>query len=139
MKWSNAFILLALLCCGSTLAQEWIPRRNVEIVVSSVPGGSNDKTARTVERILVGNNLGPSSVTVVNKSGSGGNIAYTYLPHHPAHGPYLLIGTPGLVTGHIIGTSQLRYTDFTPIASLINDYTVFVVNAASPIRNGKDL
>lgn len=38
-----------------------------------------------------------------------------------------MVGTPGLITGHIIGTSQLSYTDFTPIASLINDYTVFAV------------
>jgi putative tricarboxylic transport membrane protein len=29
--------------------QTWSPQKNVEIVVTSAPGGSNDKTARTVD------------------------------------------------------------------------------------------
>ena len=39
-------ILSALLVTSSTavLAQAWSPQRNVEIVVGSAPGGSNDKT-----------------------------------------------------------------------------------------------
>ena len=32
-------------------AQGWSPQKNVELVVPNPPGGSNDKTARTVERI----------------------------------------------------------------------------------------
>ena len=137
MKAAHSLIPLALVYLGGAHAQDWSPKRNVELVVSSVPGGSNDKTARTVERILVGNKLLPTSMTVINKAGSG--IAFTYVSQHPGDGHYLLVGTPGLVTGHIIGTSQFRYSDFAPIASLINDYTVFAVNAASTIRTGKDL
>jgi putative tricarboxylic transport membrane protein len=38
-----------------------------------------------------------------------------------------------------VGSSKLNYQDFTPIASLFNDYVVFVVNAESPIKTGKDL
>lgn len=139
MRFAHVTILLALPYVGAAHAQDWAPKRNVEIVVTSVAGGSNDKTARAVERILVANKLIPSSISVVNKPGSGGNIAYTYLVQHPGDGHYLLVGTPGLVIGHIVGYSQLRYSDFTPIASLVNDYTVFAVNAASPIRTGKDL
>ena len=45
----------------------WSPQRNVEIVVGSAPGGSNDKTARTVERILVANKLVNVTLAVVNK------------------------------------------------------------------------
>jgi len=44
-----------------------------------------------------------------------------------------------LLTNHIVGTSPLSYMDFTPIASLFNDYVVFAVNANSPIKTGKDL
>jgi putative tricarboxylic transport membrane protein len=46
---------------------------------------------------------------------------------------------PPVLTNYIMGTSPLNYTDFTPIASLFNEYIVFSVNAASPIRTGKDL
>ena len=43
-----------LLCADPAIAaQAWVPQKNVEIVVGSAPGGSNDKTARTVERILL--------------------------------------------------------------------------------------
>jgi len=36
-------------------ARSWLPQKNVEIVVGSAPGGSNDKTARTVERVFAVN------------------------------------------------------------------------------------
>jgi putative tricarboxylic transport membrane protein len=139
MKPAPALVLPALLFACAAHSQDWAPKRNVEIVVSSVPGGSNDKTARTVERIWVQNKLVPSSITIMNKPGTGGNVAFTYVSMHPGDPHYLMVGTPGLVTGHIIGYNQLRYTDFTPIASLVNDYTVFVVNAASSIKSGKEL
>ncbi|HXF67443.1 MAG TPA: tripartite tricarboxylate transporter substrate binding protein [Burkholderiales bacterium] len=136
-----AFAAAALLAAGApAAAQGWSPQKNVEIVVGSAPGGSNDKTARTVERILTANKLVPSTVTVVNKPGGGSNIAFTYVSQHPGDAHYLMIGTPSLLTNHITGLSPLHYaTDFTPIASLFNDYIVFAVNAASPIKTGRDL
>src|SRR5688572_29815847 len=117
----------------------WSPQRNVEIVVGSAPGGSNDKTARFVERILVTNKLVNSPITVVNRPGGGSNIAFTYVAQRPADGLTIMVGTPALLTNHINGSSPLSYADFTPIASLFNDYTVYAVNAESPIKTGKDL
>ncbi len=62
--------------CGAQSA--WSPQRNVEIVVGSAPGGSNDKTARQVEKILVEQKLVSTSLTVVNRTGGGGSIAFNY-------------------------------------------------------------
>jgi len=130
----------ALFCSAvSSWAQGWSPQRNVEIVVTSAPGGSNDKTARTVERILVGHKLVGTSLTVVNKPGGGSSIAFNYVNQHAGDAHYLLIGTTALLTGHILGTNRMSYVDFTPIASLFNDYVVFAVNAASPFKTGQDL
>src|SRR6185503_18655184 len=131
----------ALYACGGAWAAvpAWSPQKNVEIVVGSAPGGSNDKTARTVERVLTQMKLVPTSVTVVNKPGGGSNIAFTYVQQHAGDPHILLVGTPSLLTNHITGLSKLHHSDYTPIASLFNDYVVFAVNAASPIRNGKDL
>jgi putative tricarboxylic transport membrane protein len=120
-------------------AQSWVPQKNVEIVVGSAPGGSNDKTARTVERILQQLKLVPTSITVNNKPGGGSNIAFTYVQQHARDPHYLMVGTPSLLTNHITGLSKLHYDDYTPIASLLNDYVVFAVNASAPIRNGRDL
>ena len=140
MRLERTLIALALLGFAATgWAQSWSPQRNVEIVVGFPPGGGVDRTARTVEQLLVTNKLVSSSITVVNKPGGGQNIAFTYVSQRPGDGHTLMVGTPALLTNHIMGSSPLNYTDFTPIASLFNEYTVFAVNAASPIRTGKDL
>ena len=119
--------------------QTWSPSRNVEIVVGSAPGGSNDKTARSVEKAIVEAKLIPTSLTVVNKPGGGSTIAFAYVRQKKADPHTLLIGTTALLSNHIVGTSTISYDDFTPIASLFNDYVVFAVNANSPIKTGKDL
>ncbi|MGH8640190.1 MAG: tripartite tricarboxylate transporter substrate binding protein, partial [Burkholderiales bacterium] len=128
-----------LAASGGAGAQAWTPQKNVEIVVGSAPGGSNDRTARQVERILSEHKLVGVPLSVVNRSGGGGSIAYTYVHQRAGDAHVLLIGTPALLTNHIVSPDKLYYGDFTPIASLFNDYTVYAVNAASSIASGKNL
>ena len=141
MKSLIALIAGAVVAAAAPLvhAQAWSPQKNVEIIVGSAPGGSNDKTARTVERAIVEGKLIPTTLSVVNKPGGGSTIAFSYVNQKKGDAHTLLIGTTALLTNHIVGTSQLSYMDFTPIASLFNDYVVFAVNANSPIKTGKDL
>lgn len=119
--------------------QAWSPQKNVEIVVANSPGGSNDRTARQVESFLTKLKLVTVPITVVNKPGGGGAIAYEYVNQHAGNPHYLLVATPALLLAHIAGTGRLTYTDFSPVASLFNDYYVFAVNAESPMRGGRDL
>jgi putative tricarboxylic transport membrane protein len=141
MRVRKAIVGIALLVAsaGISFAQGWVPQKNVEIVVGSAPGGSNDKTARTVERILQQLKLVPTSITVNNRPGGGSNIAFTYVQQRERDPHYLMVGTPSLLTNHVTGLSKLHHDDYTPIASLLNDYVVFAVNASAPIRNGRDL
>lgn len=140
MKPFIALFAAAVMAVPAAQAQQsWSPSRNVEIVVGSAPGGSNDKTARTVERAIVEGKLIPTSLTVVNRPGGGSSIAFNYVNQKKGDPHTLLIGTTALLTNHIVGTSPLSYMDFTPVASLFNDYVVFAVNANSPIKTGKDL
>ena len=135
------FLLAAVLAGMATVAggQGWSPQKNVELVVPNPPGGSNDKTARTVERIWTLNKVIPTSLSVVNKPGAGGSLAYLYVRERAADAHYLVVAGPALLTNHITGTSTLRHTDLAPIASLFNDYIVFAVHASSPLRTGKEL
>lgn len=140
----NTWIKLAVTIGAMTLAatagaQGWSPSRNVEIIVGSAPGGSNDKTARAVERALVEARLIPTSLSVVNKPGGGSSIAFTYVSQRAGDPHTLMVGTTALLANHIVGRSKLNHKDFTPIASLFNDYVVFAVNANSPIKTGKEL
>src|SRR5258705_6305682 len=130
----------ALLCaCAAACAQSWVPQKNVEIVVGSAPGGSNDKTGRTVEKILVEKRLLPTTLTVINKPGGGGNIALTYVSQKAGDAHTLAVATPSLLTNHITGSSPLNYTDFTAVASLFNDYILFPVNAQATIKTRPEL
>lgn len=140
MRIARCLIALALAGAATAAgAQSWSPQRNVELVVPNPPGGSNDKTARTIERVWTMNKLIPATLSVVNKSGGGGSIAYTYVQQQTGNPHYLVVAGPALLTNHITGASALRHTDLTPVASLFNDYTVFAVSADSSIKNGKEL
>ena len=133
----SAVVVLASL--SSAWAQVWEPSKNVEIVVYAAPGGSNDKTARAIEKAIGSKKLIKSTMTVVNKTGGGGNIQLNYMTQHAGDPHFLMITTPTLLANHITGSSEQNHKDFTPIASMINDYSVFVVNSESPIKTGKDL
>jgi len=139
MKPVCILVVLALILPGAARAQGWSPQKNVEIIVPVVPGGTNDKLARAIERTLVGGKLVNTSVTVVHRAGGGNQIAYAYVSQHAGDPHYLLMGTSTLITAHAMGTSKIGYADFTPIASIFNDYVVLTVNAASPLRDGNDL
>lgn len=132
-------VLLTLATPALAQTAGWTPTKNVEIIVGSAPGGSNDKTARAVEKIVAGKKLLPGTLTVVNKPGGGGNLQLTYLNQHAGDPHYVMVTTPTLLSSHITGNSPLGWNDFTPIASMVNDYVVYVVNADSPMKTGKDL
>ena len=129
----------AATAAAAAAAQGWSPKRSVEIVVGFATGGSQDLTARAVERLLVGQKLVHVPISVVNKPGAGGSIAYSYVSQRPADGHTLMVAGTSLINGHILGTNAYNHTEFTPIASLFNDYIAFSVTAASPMRSGNDL
>ena len=139
MKPVCILVVLALILPGAARAQAWSPQKNVEIIVPVVPGGTNDKLARAIERTFVGGKLVNTSVTVVHRAGGGNQIAYAYVSQHAGDPHFLLMGTSTLITAHAMGTSKMSYSEFTPIASIFNDYVVLTVNAASPLRDGNDL
>ena len=134
-------LILPLFACFAAAAgaQAWSPQRNVELVVPNPPGGSNDKTARTIERVWGANKLLSGTLSIVNRPGGGGSIAYTYVSQHAGDPHYLVVAGPALLTNNITGASKLHHSDLTPVASLFNDYTAFAVAADSPIKTGKDL
>src|SRR5688500_3364064 len=119
------FAAVFLAAGAPALGQSWQPTKNVEIIAASAPGGSNDKTARMLEHLFTINKIVPTTITVVNKPGGGANIANTYVAQRAKDPHYLLIAGNGLLSNHIIGASPLTVADFTPIASMTEDYAVF--------------
>ena len=140
MRSTRAVVALAL--AGSPAfaahAQEWRPSRNVDIVVASAAAGSSDRTARVLQKLLHTNPAFPS-VSVTNRPGGGGTVAWTFLTQHPGDAHYIATFSPTILTNQILGTSKLGYQELTPLSILLREYIVFAVHPDSPIKTGKDL
>lgn len=128
----------ACLAAATASAQDWKPERNVEIVVSSGAGGAADRSARTIQRYLQ-EMPGMPSVSVNNKPGGGGTVAWSFVNQHSGDGHYMSTLNTALVTNQIIGLSTLRYQDVTPLNILMHEYVAVWVRNESQLMNAKDL
>lgn len=139
MRWV-VFGLNVGLCAetGPAAAADWKPEKPIEIVVNTPPGNGPDRTARVMQGILQDKKHIDVPVTVSNKLGGGGVVAYSYLNTRPGDGHTLMIASKALLTNHIAGRGP-SYTEFTPIAHLFGEYMIITVKPDSPIQNGKDL
>ena len=77
MGW-HALCLSVLLLSSNASAQvagaQWKPDKAIEIVAPSGPGGTTDRTARVLARILTQHKLVDVPVNVTNKPGGNGII-----------------------------------------------------------------
>jgi putative tricarboxylic transport membrane protein len=128
------------LCAFATAAnaQEWRPQKNVEIIVSSGAGGAADRQARELQKLLQALPAIPS-VTVNNRPGGGGTVAWTALAQRAGDAHFLATLSTGLLTNQILGVGNIRYQDLTPLNILMREYVVAWVKADSPLASGKDL
>lgn len=129
-------ILFAI--ASAACAQEWKPARNVDIVVASGAGGSSDRTARVVQKLLQANPAFPS-ISVTNRPGGGGTVAWTFLVQHPGDPHFIATFSPTMLTNHVLGVGKVNYTEFTPLSILLREYVLLTVKADSPITSGKAL
>jgi putative tricarboxylic transport membrane protein len=133
---SSLFIVTAT----SSLAAsgDWKPEKPVEIILNTAPGNSPDRTARAIQRIGQDRRIVEVPLTVSNRVGGGGAVAYTYLNQRPGDGHYIAIASKAILTNNIMGRGP-SYTEFSPIAHLFGEHTVIAVKADSPIKSGRDL
>jgi putative tricarboxylic transport membrane protein len=136
---ANVIIVAAVLFASAAQAQSWKPEKPVELLVGSGAGGSNDTMGRHLQRIMQEHKLVPVPVNVLNKTGGNQTLVRTYLNQHAGDAHYFELGNPTLTVNHIMAISTQHYTDFTPVALLLNEYAVFTVRADSPVRNARDL
>ena len=134
-----AFVAAAFfaLTAPVSMAQAWKPEKAVEVVVSSAPGGSNDRVARIIQKIVQEQKLVATPVAVLNKPGGNQTISRAYINQNPGDAHYLEIGNPTLIANQVVG--RQLYTDFTPIALMINEFAAVTVRTDSPFKNAQDL
>jgi putative tricarboxylic transport membrane protein len=123
---------------GVLAQSDWKPDRTVEIVVGTPPGSGYDNVARKLQEIWQTGGLVAKSVSVVNKPGGFNAVGNAYLNQHPGNGNYVAITGTLLLSDNLSGNSAMSFTDFSPLAVLLNEEIVFAVNTASSIKTGKD-
>jgi putative tricarboxylic transport membrane protein len=130
---------LVLSIAAASHAQEWKPVRNVEILVPSGPGGAADRAVRHAQKLLLQAVPGIPSISVSNRPGGGGQVAWNALALHAGDPHYLATLSTALVTNQILGVSKLRYQELTPLNIITREYIVAWVRTESPFATFRDV
>src|SRR3569833_575845 len=142
MNWKlglTAALIAAGLQMGPAIADTWAPKRPVEVVVPSAPGGGQDLAARTLQGVMEQLKVSPKPIIVSNKPGGGGTVSIAYINTHEGDGQYTAVQAQPLITNRLTGESTIGLDDVTPIAQLLTEQVVISVAADSPFKTGKDL
>src|SRR6185436_1995947 len=114
------------------------PAKPIKFVVPFAAGGGGDVVARMLAQRLTERVNVP--VVVENRTGAGGNIGSDFVLKSPPDGYTLL----NMSSSYPIqaAVSKVPYDpigDLQPIIMVSRDPVVMIVNAASPLKNAKDL
>lgn len=121
------------------LHAQWKPEKNVEFVIGTGTGGAFDRTARVLQRIWKESGLMPANTLVLNKPGAGQSLALTYVNQFAGDGHYLSVVSGIIFANHLTGRTPHQYTDFTPLAMLFNEPTVFAVHSETGAKSAREL
>jgi tripartite-type tricarboxylate transporter receptor subunit TctC len=142
MKKLSVLILIVVLAgVVSTVgaAPSWKPSRTIELIAPANPGGGWDMLCRVIQKALTEEKLVDRPVIVTNKPGGGGSVGWSYLQGKKGQGEYLAATSTLLILNNLLGTSDLTYKNFTPIACMQTEWEAIAVRNDSPWKTIKDL
>ena len=132
-------LLLLAATTGAGAQGLWKPEKNIEIVVGLTAGSSQDRSARFLQSIFQTRGFVGVPVTVNNRVGGAGNIAWNYLATRAGDAHWFQISSPTILTNHILGSAPFTYSDYTPLALLGNQYIGVAVRADSPLKSVREM
>ena len=134
----TAIVAFALACAPA--ASEKFPSKPVIFIAPGTIGGGSDVQARLAAEIVDKAGIfGTEPIAVLNKGGGGSQEAFTFLKSKKGDPHYLLTFQNSLLTYPMIGEAAYELTDFVPIANLVFDPVIVVVQTESPFKTLKDL
>ena len=135
---SRSLIALSLgLTFGHTAVAQTYPSRPITMVVPWGAGGGTDATARIVAAMME-KELG-QPVNVVNRTGGNGVVGHSAIASAPADGYTLGMITVEISMMHWAGLTDLKPTNYTPLALMNIDPAAVTVRADSPYKTVNDL
>jgi putative tricarboxylic transport membrane protein len=134
-----AFVGIVATCSAAPAISQWQPNRNIEIIAPAAAGSALDSVSRLLQRLLQEKRLTSANIAVVNKTGGGNAVGFTYLASHAGDAHYVAVTPLTIITNRIVGANAINYQDVTPIAMLADEHIAFVVKPSSPMKTGRDL
>jgi len=129
-------LALAAVCLAASPAAAF-PDKPVELTVLFGAGSAADLLARKLAE-LAGKDLG-QPVAVVNRTGAGGALGYTYVKGQSPDGYALVWNSNSVSTAYHAGNMKLDYTAFAGVAALTSEPVSLAVKADAPWKDIREL
>ena len=113
------------------------PDKPLELTVLFGAGSAADLLARKLAE-SAGRELG-QPVAVVNRTGAGGALGYTYVKGQPADGYALVWNSNSISTAYHAGNMKLDYTAFAGVAALTGEPVSLAVKTDAPWKDIREL
>ena len=134
------FVLLAFVPSAVAAADPAYPVRPIRIVITVVPGGGADITARAIGQKMT--EAWGQQVIVDNRPGANGAVGMSIVANANPDGYTIVEGTIGPVAVNPSLYSKLPYDpikDFEPVARAVSALNVLVVHPSLPVKSVKEL
>lgn len=130
-------VMLLLTGCGVTRGNDPGGLHRLRMMVPNSPGGGYDLTARTAVKIMEDQDI-TGRVEVFNVLGAGGTVAMARLMNERGNGDLMMTMGLGVVGATYTNGSNIKASDATALAKLIEDPGAIFVPADSPFRTVAD-
>lgn len=131
--------MVIVLAAGATWSQTY-PSRPIEFVVHTSPGGGTDVFARAVTEMLAREKLFSQPLTVANRTGGSGTVAFNHIKSKRGDPHFVLtIATGTLLTAASRTDLELGLDTYTPLAFFALDPQTIAVPADSKFASIRDL
>lgn len=138
---TTAFILGVALSASGALAADFTPPSQVQIITHSGVGGANDVFGRALINVIEREKLAPNTKFIlVNKTGGGSVSAMNFMVEKAGDNSIVGLFASNYISDNLVQKEATNsITELTPIANLIVEPALIVVNPASPYKTLKDL
>jgi len=133
----RALGLAALLLLAAVAPAAAFPDKPLELTVLFGAGSAADLLARKLAE-LAGRDLG-QPVAVVNRTGAGGALGYTWVKSQPADGYALVWNSNSVSTAYHAGNMKLDYSAFAGVTALTSEPVSLAVKADAPWKDIREL
>lgn len=133
--------IAAALAVQAPVAVAAFPERPIELIVPFAPGGGSGITGELMKKIVTDEKLSPQPLTISYKPGASGQVGWTHLATRKREGGYVIAtATVSFNIAFVLAKQfQVKPTDFTPIALMLNDTALIVTQPGSKFKSMKDV